>query len=85
MLEKFVVATFNPIDVEREMEARFEDEVVSRRDKAEARWEFRMKTRDLEIARFRLAALLPTLAEQMEEVWVPLKKQIAKAGRRHTM
>jgi transposase-like protein len=81
MSEAFDEATIDPREAVEKFVDEFEEgEVVSRRDEAERKRELRMAEAELTIARLRLAAFLPRLAELMERVWIPLRKQIAKAG-----
>jgi hypothetical protein len=81
MSEAFDEATFDPREAVEKFVDEFEEgEVVSRHDEAERKRELRMAEAELTIARLRLAAFLPRLAELMERVWMPLRKQITKAG-----
>jgi hypothetical protein len=75
MSEAFDEATFDPREAVEKFVDEFEEgEVVSRRDEAERKRELRMAEAELTIARLRLAAFLPRLAELMERVWMPLKE-----------
>jgi hypothetical protein len=83
MLEEFCAATFDPqtcelkVDVYREGPSSDEEEDDDGEDAAQ-------ELRDREYARFKCAALLPTLAELTKTVWQPTQtKMLRRSGSRH--